>query len=91
MKIQYSPKGWFNKWDAPNRLTNTTMAECKKVSVYEDQMQRVMKEVKDLKMTLEEAVVIITLNNLGPGFETYLTIINDKICQNGFDPSDMIG
>ena len=49
LRNQYAPKGWSNKWDVLNRLTNTTMAECKKVSVYGDQMQRVMKEVKDLK------------------------------------------
>ena len=78
LKEQYSPKGWSNKWDVLNRLMSTTMAECKKVSVYGDQMQRILKEVKDLDMTLAEAVVIITLNNLGPGFETYLAIVNDK-------------
>ena len=54
------------------------MAECKTASVYGDQMQRALKEVKDLKLTIEEAITIIALNNIDLGFDTYLAIVNDK-------------
>ena len=33
---------------------------------------------KTSKITMEDAVTIIALNNLGPGFESYLAIVNDK-------------
>ena len=82
LKNQYSPKGWSNEWDVLNRLTNTTMAECKKISVYGDQTQRIREKRKGLKTTLKNTRVITTLNTLGPEFEAYLTIcLSSQTCR----------
>ena len=61
---------------------NTTIIKCKKIFVYENQIQRVLKKIKNLKITIKKIVTIITFNNFNFEFEIYLTIINNKTRNN---------
>lgn len=57
---------------------NTTIIECKKVFVYKNQVQRALKKMKNLKITIKKIVTIIAFNNLDSEFEIYLAIVNNK-------------
>lgn len=78
LKKRYSPTGWSHKWEVLNALEQIHYSDCKSASEYGDKFRTALKEVQDLSITMEESVTIKALNNLGSGFDTYLTIVNDK-------------
>ena len=61
-----------------NRFINTIIVEYKKISIYENQMQRIIKKIKNLKIILKKTIVIIIFNNFDFKFEIYLIIVNNK-------------
>ena len=78
LKERYKAKGWGKKWAALNRLEQISYADSKSISSFGHKLQNSAKEIKELNITMDESLVIRALNSLGPAFETYVAIINEK-------------
>ena len=57
---------------------NTIMTKCKKIFVYDNQLQNIQKKMKNFNIFMKKIIVIITFNNFDFEFEIYLIIVNDK-------------
>ena len=78
LKTKYSSKGWSTKWDVLNRLEQTSYSSSKDINSLGVKIVKILEEIKELDITMEEMVTIKLMNSLGSSFETYLTMLSQK-------------
>ena len=78
LKTKYSSKGWPTKWDVLNRLEQTNYSSSKDINNLGVKIVKILKEIKELDITMEEMVTTKLMNGLGSSFDTYLTMLSQK-------------
>ena len=78
LKTKYSSKGWSTKWDVLNRLEQTNYSSSKDINNLGVKIVKILEEIKELDISMEEMVTIKLMNGLGSSFETYLTMLSQK-------------
>ena len=72
----YTLQNFKSKWNALDKLHGIWQSECKNVSKYISHIKDASAEIDNLKISISEAVVIHTLNNLNWHFLLYLAVLN---------------
>ena len=78
LKTKYSSKGWLTKWDILNRLKHTSYSLSKDINSLGVKIIKILKEIKELDITMEKMVTIKPMNGLGSLFKIYLTMLSQK-------------
>ena len=78
LKTKYSSKGWSTKWDVLNRLEQTNYSSSKDINSLGVKIVKILEEIKELDINMEEMVTIKLMNGLDSSFETYLTMLSQK-------------
>ena len=65
LKTKYSSKGWSTKWDVLNRLEQTNYSSSKDINNLGVKIVKILEEIKELDITMEEMVTIKLMNGLG--------------------------
>ena len=66
------------KWDVLNRLEKTNYSSSKDINNLGVKIVKILEEIKELDISMEEMVTIKLMNGLGSSFETYLTMLSQK-------------
>ena len=72
----YSSKAWPTKWNFLNRLEQTSYSSSKDMNNLGVKIVKILEEIKELDITMEEMVTIKLMKGLGSSFETYLTMLS---------------
>ena len=80
------------KWTAFGKLHGIQYSKCKNITNYMSQIKDAWSEIEDLKILLDDVIVIHALNNLNSWFCPYLTILNYEVRQKAklFTLSELI-
>ena len=78
LKSKYIADGWNSKWQILNRLEEASYASSKNMQDFGLTMKIPLEEVDDLNIVMKEWVLVKIINSLGPTFETYVTVLNEK-------------
>lgn len=60
-------------------MNNLSYANCKNMAEYRSKYYASKANIKEQSITIENTLKIRMLNNLGPAFKTYLTVVNNRI------------
>lgn len=75
---KYTADGWYSKWQILNRLQEASYASSKNMSDFGLTMKTLLEELNDASITIQDHVTVKIINSLGPKFETYVTVLNEK-------------
>ena len=64
LKKRYLSQDWFHKWFVLNRLKQINYVDCKNVTKYEVAYKNILKEIKDLNISMKNTIIIKMFNNL---------------------------
>ena len=78
LKTNYSSKGWLTKWDVLNRLEQTSYFLSKDINSLGVKIIKILEEIKELNIIMEEMITIKLISGLGSLFKTYLTMLSQK-------------
>ena len=78
LKTKYLSKRWSIKWDVLNKFEQTNYSSSKDINNLGVKVVKILEEIKELDITMEEMVTIKLMNGLGSSFETYLTMLSQK-------------
>ena len=79
LKERFTPSGMAAKWTAIQRLSEVTYTNSKDIPNMTTRMKAAWIELKDLEVTIDDFVFLTLLNNLGPGWSDYRTILHNDI------------
>lgn len=60
-------------------MDDLSYASCKNMAEYRSKYYALKASITEQSITIEDALKIRMLNNLGPAFKTYLTVVNDRM------------
>ncbi len=60
-------------------IDELTYSKCKNMEDYRSKYHALKVSIKEQSIAIEDVLKIRILNNLGPGFKTYLTVVNDRM------------
>ena len=76
LKTRYTLQNWASKWSTLGKLHSIHQRDCKNVAEFISKIQDVTSEITDLNITIEETIIIHTLNSLDSHFKPYLAILS---------------
>lgn len=76
LQTRYTLQNWASKWNTLGRLHSIHKRDCKNVAEFISKIRDVTSEMTDLKITMDEAIIIHTLNSLDDHFKPYLAILS---------------
>ena len=79
LKKRYTLQNTASKWATITLINKLTYATCKNMAEYCSKYYALKASIKEQSITIEDALKIRMLNNLGPTFKTYLTVVNDRM------------
>ena len=79
LKERYTPVGWSSKWAVLNQLEEASYQNSSGIAEMGRTMRTVLEEIHEQKITIDEYVTIKIINSLGPGFKTYVTVLNEHV------------
>ena len=79
LKKRYTLQNTTSKWIIIVSIDELTYATCKNMAEYRSKYYTFKASIKEQNITIEDALKIRMLNNLGPTFKTYLTIVNNQM------------
>ena len=79
LKKRYTLQNTASKWATITSIDKLTYAICKNMAEYRSKYYALKASIKEQNITIEDVLKIRMLNNLGPAFKTYLTVINDQM------------
>lgn len=77
LKKMYTLQNTPSKWATIISIDELTYDTSKNMAEYRSKYYALKASIKAQSITIEDALKIRMLNNLGPAFKTYLTVIND--------------
>lgn len=77
LKKRYTLQNTASKFATIISIDELTFATCKNIAKYQSKYYIFKASIKEQRITIEDAIKIQMLNNLGPVFKTYLTIVNN--------------
>ena len=87
LKSKYSSKGWSTKWDVLNRREQTSYSSSKDINNLGVKIVKILEEIKELDITIEEMATIKLMNGLGGSFEIYLAMLSQKVSEDNKLPN----
>lgn len=78
LKIKYLSKRWLTKYDVLNRLQQISYSSSKDINSLGIKIVKIVEEIKELDIIVEEIVTIKLMKGLGSLFKTYLIMQNQK-------------
>lgn len=78
LKERYTPVRWSFKWAVLNRLEEARYETSTGIADLERSINVVLEDIEEQNITMKEYVTIKVINSLGPGFETYVTVLNEQ-------------
>ena len=78
LKEQYTSVGWSSKWAVLNRLEEAHYETSNGIADLESSINVVLEDIEEQNITMKEYVTIKVINFLGPGFETYVIVLNEQ-------------
>ncbi len=87
LEIRYTVQNFDSKWTTLGKLHAIQHSDCKNITNYMSQIKDARSEIEDLKITMDNAVIIHALNNLDFQFRPYLTILNHEARQKAQLPT----
>ena len=87
LEKRYTLQNFASKWTALGKLHGIQHSECKNITDYMSQIKDARSEIEDLKISMDDAIVIHALNNLDSQFRPYLTILNHEARQKAKLPT----
>lgn len=78
VKWKYTADGWYSKRQILNRLQEASYASGKNMSDFGLTMKTLLEELNDASITIQDHVTVKIIKSLGPKFETYVTVLNEK-------------
>ena len=82
LKKRYTLQNTASKWSTIISVDERFYASCKNMAEYRSKYYSLKASISEQKITIEDALKIRMLNNLGPAFKTYLTVVNDRMRTN---------
>lgn len=79
LKERYTLQNTASKWATIVSMDDLSYANCKNMAEYRSKYYALKASIKEQSITIEDALKIRMLNNLGPAFKTYLTVVNDRM------------
>lgn len=79
LKKRYTLQNTASKWATITSVDELSYASCKNMAEYRSKYYALKASILEQKITIEDALKIRMLNNLGPAFKTYLTVVNDRM------------
>ena len=79
LKKRYTLQNAAGKWATISSIDELSYASCKNMAEYRSKYYALKASVVEQKITIQDALKIRMLNNLGPSFKTYLTVVNDRM------------
>ena len=79
LKKRYILQNTASKWATITSIDELTYATCKNMAKYRSKYYALKASIKEQSITIEDALKIRMLNNLGPAFKTYLTVVNNRM------------
>ena len=76
LQTRYTFQNWASKWNTLSKLHSIHQQDCKNVAEFISKIRDVTFEISDLNITIEEAIIIHTLNSLDTQFKPYLAILS---------------
>lgn len=67
------------KWATIISVDELSYANCKNMAEYHSKYYPLKANISEQKIMIEDALKISLLNNPGPSFKTYLTVLNDRM------------
>ena len=64
LKTKYLSKKWSTKWDVLNRLKQTSYSSSKDINSLGVKIVKILEEIKELDITMEEMITIKLMNDL---------------------------
>ena len=72
LKTRYTLQNWASKWSTLGKLHSIHERDYKNVAEFISKIRDVASEITDLNITMDEAIIIHTLNSLEAHFKPYL-------------------
>ena len=79
LKKRYTLQNTASKWATIISVDELSYANCKNMAEYRSKYYALKASITEQEITIEDALKIRMLNNLGPAFKTYLTVVNDRM------------
>lgn len=79
LKKRYTLQNTASKWVTIISVDELSYASCKNMAEYRSKYYALKASISEQKITIEDALKIRMLNNLGPSFKTYLTVVNNRM------------
>ena len=79
LKKRFTLQNTASKWATNTSIEELTYATCKNMADYRSKYYALKASIKEQSITIEDALKIRMLNNLGHAFKTYLTVVNDRM------------
>ena len=79
LKKRYTLQNTASNWATITSIDELTYVTSKNMAEYRSKYYALKASIKEQSITIEDALKIRMLNNLGPAFKTYLTVVNDQI------------
>lgn len=77
LKKRYTLQNTPSKWATITSIDELTYSTSKTMAEYRSKYYALKANMKEQRITIEDALIIGMLNNLGPAFKTYLTVVSD--------------
>ena len=78
LKTRYILPNWVSKWNTLEKLHEIRHGDCKNIQEFITKIQDVKSEIKDLEITMDEAITIQVLNSLDSSFAQFLGILSHE-------------
>ena len=78
LKTLCQPSAWSNKWVIMDRLQAISLASSKDMQDYEVKTEKIEEEIQQLGITMNEFLVIKTINGLGPRYESWVMLLSQE-------------
>ena len=75
LQIRNTLQNWASKWNTLGKLHSIHQRDC---AEFISKIRDIKLEINDLKITMDEAITIHTLNSLDTQFKSYLAILNHE-------------
>lgn len=76
LKTRYTLQNRASKWSTLGKLHSIHQRDCKDVAEFISNIRDITFEITDLNITMDEAIIIYTLNSLDDHFKPYLAILS---------------
>ncbi len=80
LKSKYTEDSWYSKWQIFNRLQEGCYTSSKNMTDFGFAMKSLLQKLNDVAITIQNHITVKILNTLGAKFETNITILNKKAC-----------